>query len=277
MSDQGGTPRGTPNIAAAFARRREQGGKALIIYLMAGDPDAAFTAAIVPKLQEAGADIVELGFPFSDPVADGPVIQAAGTRALAHLPSLEQCLEVVREIRSACDVPLVSMNYYNPIFRYGERRFFADGLAAGLDGLIIPDLPLVEADEWRAGAKEAGIASIFLEAPNTDDAQARAIADASTGFVYLVSLKGVTGSDKGLGENLLERVTRWRGLTDTPAAVGFGISTPELAGRFGAMCDGVIVGSATVASIANGKTPAQAEKNVLAYVSSMRKGLDAGA
>lgn len=268
---------GAKHITAAFARRRDKGEKALIIYLMAGDPDADFTAALVPKLQQAGADIVELGFPFSDPIADGPVIQAAAQRALPHLPSLAHCLEVVRKIRAAAEIPLVSMTYYNPIFRYGERRFFEDGLKAGLDGLIIPDLPLVEADAWKADAKEVGIASIFLEAPNTDDAQARAIADASTGFIYLVSLKGVTGTDRGLGENLHERVVRLRAITDKPTAVGFGISTPELAGRFGAMCDGVIVGSGTVAAIAECESPAQAEKNVLNYVSSMRAGLDAGA
>ena len=271
------TQTGAKHITEAFARRLEKGEKALIIYLMAGDPDGDFTAALVPNLQQAGADIVELGFPFSDPIEDGPVIQAAAQRALPQLPSLVHCLEVVRKIRAASDIPLVSMTYYNPIFRYGERRFFEDGLKAGLDGLIIPDLPLVEAEAWKADAKEVGIASIFLEAPNTDDAQAKAIADACTGFIYMVSLKGVTGTDKGLGENLVERVARLRAITDKPTAVGFGISTPKLAGRFGAMCDGVIVGSATVASIADGKTPAQAEKNVLAYVRSMRKGLDAGA
>ena len=273
MSGQAGATR----ITEAFARRREKGDKALIIYLMAGDPDADFTAALVPKLQQAGADIVELGFPFSDPIADGPVIQAAAQRALSQLPSLVHCLELVRKIRAASDIPLVSMTYYNPIFRYGERRFFEDGLKAGLDGLIIPDLPLVEANAWKADAKEVGIASIFLEAPNTDDAQANAIAAASTGFIYLLSLKGVTGTDKGLGENLEERVARLRAITDKPTAVGFGISTPALAGRFGAMCDGVIVGSGTVAAIAGGKSPAQAEENVLDYVRSMREGLDAGA
>lgn len=273
MSAQGGVPR----ITAAFARRKEKGEKALLIYLMAGDPDVEFTARLVPKLEEAGADIVELGFPFSDPIADGPVIQAAAQRALPNLPSLDACLEVVRQIRAESEIPLVSMTYYNLIFRYGERRFFDDGLKAGLDGLIIPDLPLVEADDWKADAKEAGIASIFLEAPNTDEQGARAIADASTGFIYMISLKGVTGSNKGLGENLEERVARMRNITDTPTAVGFGISTPELAGRFGAMCDGAIVGAATVSAIAAGKGAAQAESNVLNFVKAMRKGLDAGA
>lgn len=280
MSGSNGASRdsaGAARIAGAFARRLEKGEKALIIYVMAGDPDAEFTARLVPKLREAGADIVELGFPFSDPIADGPVIQAAAQRALPRLDSLGQCLEVVRKIRVETEIPLVSMTYYNPIFRYGERRFFEDGIAAGLDGLIIPDLPLVEADAWKADAKDVGIASIFLEAPNTDDGQAAAIAEASTGFIYLVSLKGVTGTDKGLGENLQERVNRLRGLTDKPTAVGFGISTPQLAGKFGAMCDGVIVGSGTVAAIAEGKSAAQAENNVLAYVRSMRAGLDAGA
>ncbi|MCZ6474374.1 MAG: tryptophan synthase subunit alpha [SAR324 cluster bacterium] len=273
MSGNGGVQR----IAGAFTDLKQQSRKALIIYLMAGDPDPAFTVDIVPKLQEAGADIVELGFPFSDPIADGPVIQAAGQRALAKLPDLVQCLEVVRNIRTACGIPLVSMTYYNPIFRYGDKKYFEDALDAGLDGVIVPDLPLVEAGDWKADAREVGIASIFLEAPNTGDEEAEKIAEASTGFVYLVSLKGVTGSDKGLGENLQSRAERMRGLTDTPAAVGFGISTPELAGRFGAMCDGVIVGSGTVSAIAEGKTAAQSEKNVVEYVRAMRAGLDAEA
>ncbi len=273
MSGAGGVAR----ISNAFASLKKERRKALIIYLMAGDPDPGFTAGIVPKLAEAGADIVELGFPFSDPIADGPVIQAAAQRALAHLAALPDCLKLVERIRAASGVPLVSMTYYNPIFRYGERRFFSDGLAAGLDGLIIPDLPLVEAGEWRALCEEVGLASIFLEAPTTDDASARAIADASTGFVYLISLKGVTGSDHGFGENLQERIERMRGYTATPAAVGFGISTPEQAGQFGAMCDGVIVGSGVVGRIAEGKTHADAERRVLAYVREMRAGLDKGA
>jgi tryptophan synthase alpha chain len=169
------------------------------------------------------------------------------------------------------------MTYYNPIFRYGEKKYFEDALDAGLDGVIVPDLPLVEAGDWKADAREVGIASIFLEAPNTGDEEAAKIAEASTGFVYLVSLKGVTGSSKGLGENLQSRAERMRGLTDTPAAVGFGISTPEQAGHFGAMCDGVIVGAGTVSAIAEGRTAAQSEKNVVEYVRSLRAGLDADA
>lgn len=267
---------GTARIDNTFAALKKEGRKALIIYLMAGDPDPSFTVELVPKLAGAGADIVELGFPFSDPIADGPVIQAAAERALPHLAALPDCLKLVGRIRAATETPLVSMTYYNPIFRYGERRFFNDGLAAGLDGLIIPDLPLVEAGEWRALCEEVGLASIFLEAPTSDNDSARAIAEASRGFVYMISLKGVTGADRGIGENLAERVERMRGFTQTPTAVGFGISTPEQAATFGAMCDGVIVGSGVVSRIAEGKNHGDAERRVLDYVSEMRAGLDKG-
>ncbi len=268
---------GTARLTETFAALKAKGRKALIIYLMAGDPDPDFTAELVPQLAEAGADIVELGFPFSDPIADGPVIQAAGKRALSHLAHLPDCLGLTERIRAATPLPLVAMTYYNLIFRYGEERFFGDALAAGLDGLIVPDLPLVEADGWRAGCAAAGIASIFLEAPNSEDEDARAIAAASRGFIYLVSLKGVTGTDTGLGENLGERVERMRALTATPLAVGFGISTPEQAGRMGALCDGVIVGSGVVGRIGEAPSREQALQSAIAYVRTLREGLDRGA
>ncbi len=265
---------GKTRLDGTFRTLREQSRKALIIYLMAGDPDVEFTARLVPEIFRAGADIVELGFPFSDPVADGAVIQAAGQRALAGLSALPDFLGLVRNIRRQCDGPLVCMTYYNPIFRYGEERFFADALSAGLDGLIVPDLPLVEAKDWIAGSRKAGIAAIFLEAPNSDDGDARAIAEASQGFIYLVSLKGVTGSDKGLGENLRERIVRMRQQTDTPLAVGFGISTPEQAARIGAMCDGVIVGSGVVSRIVGAGSPDDRLATVLDYIRELRAGLD---
>lgn len=265
---------GAGRLPDTFAALRRRSRKALVIYLMAGDPDTAFTARLVPKLAEAGADIVELGFPFSDPVADGPVIQAAGSRAIANLSALPDFFALVREIRSATPLPLVCMTYYNPLFRHGDAEFFADALAAGLDGVIVPDLPLVEAGNWVRLSRETGLPAIFMEAPNSEESDSRAIAEASQGFIYLVSLKGVTGSDRGLGENLQERVARLRALTDTPLTVGFGISTPQQAHALGALCDGVVVGSGVVSRIGAAPDPGQAERDVLAYVRELRAGLD---
>jgi tryptophan synthase alpha chain len=271
-------PQGVSGLARlehAFAGLRARGRKALVIYLMAGDPEPGFTERLVPKLAGAGADVVELGFPFSDPVADGPVIQAAGQRALHQFAGLGEYFALVRRIRARSALPLVTMTYYNPIFRYGETRFLADSRAAGLDGTIIPDLPVVEAASWTEACAAAGMAPVFLEAPNSPEDEARRIAQAARGFIYLVSLKGVTGQDKGLGENLAERVQRLRQWTSTPLAVGFGISTPEHARRLGALCDGVVVGSGVVQRIADARSPDAAEAAVLEYVRSMRAGLDA--
>jgi len=265
---------GTARLDTTFAALRKQNRKALIIYLMAGDPDPEFTTQIVPRLFEVGADVVELGFPFSDPVADGPVIQAAGQRALAHLSDVPKFLEMCRKIRAQCAGPLVCMTYYNPIFRYGEEKFFDDGLEAGLDGLIVPDLPLVEAGPWRNAAMKAGMAPIFLEAPNSNDDDAKAIAEASRGFIYLVSLKGVTGSEQGMGENLKDRIDRFRRHTKTPLAVGFGISTPEQAAQIGSLADGIIVGSGVISRIAAGRNQKEAQQAALDYVAEMRAGLD---
>lgn len=268
--------RGAAALTATFDRLRAEQRKALVVYLMAGDPTLDFTRRILPQVQAAGADIVELGYPFSDPVADGPVIQMAGQRAQPNLSGgLPAFLALVRSAREHCDVPLVAMTYYNPIFRYGERKFLADGLGAGLDGVILPDMPIDEADEWQAACHEIGIGGIFMEAPNTPDEQAGRIARAATGFIYLVSLKGVTGSDKGLGENLGARVARFRKLVRTPLVVGFGISTPRQARQMADLCDGAVIGSGVVSRIGDARNEAAAETAVVEYVSALRAALDA--
>jgi tryptophan synthase alpha chain len=269
-------PGGLARIERAFAELRARKRKALVIYAMAGDPDPGFTERLVPKLAGAGADLVELGFPFSDPVADGPVVQAAGQRALHQFKNLGEYFAMVSRIRARCALPLVTMTYYNPIFRYGERKFLADAKAAGLDGTIIPDLPVVEAQSWVEACAAEAMAPIFMEAPNSPPDAAQRIAELARGFIYLVSLKGVTGQERGLGENLGERVARLRGWTHTPLAVGFGISTPDHARRLGALCDGVAVGSGVVQRIANARNADAAETAVLDYVREMRKGLDGG-
>ncbi len=266
---------GLRRLEETFARLKAAGRKALITYLMAGDPDPEFTARIVPKLAQAGADVVELGFPFSDPVADGPVIQAAGTRALHQFSGLGDYLALVRRIHAASPVPLVLMTHYNPIFRFGERAFLERAAEAGLSGVIIPDLPVDEAGDWPAFCRELGIAPVLLEAPNSDAVHARRIAQASAGFVYLVSLKGVTGSERGLDENLQARVDRFRALGCTlPLAVGFGISTPQQAHQVSRLCDGVVVGTGLVSRIAAGPTREASEQAALQYVRSLRAGLD---
>jgi tryptophan synthase alpha chain len=262
-------------LEQTFARLKAAGRKALIAYLMAGDPDPEFTARLVPRLAAAGADVVELGFPFSDPVADGPVIQAAGTRALHQFSGLPDYLELVRRIRKASPVPLVLMTHYNPIFRFGERAFLERAAQAGLSGVIIPDLPVDEAGDWPALCRESGVAPVLLEAPNSDEVHARRIAEAAAGFIYLISLKGVTGSDKGLDANLQARVERLRRLGSTlPLAVGFGISTPRQAHDVSRLCDGVVVGTGLVSRIAAGPTREASEQAALDYVRSLRAGLD---
>jgi tryptophan synthase alpha chain len=270
MSEDSGAQR----IAGALGRLRREGRKALSIYLMAGDPDLPFTEAIVPEVARAGADLIELGFPFSDPVADGPVIQAAGQRAIHRFRGLDDYLELVRRIRARTEVPIACMTYYNPVFRYGEKAFLERARGAGLDGMIIPDLPLDEGREWRELCLAQGIAPIYLEAPNTTPEHAREIAQASQGFIYLVSLKGVTGAEKGLGENLEQRIARLRGFVDTTLLVGFGISTPEQARRYGQASDGVIVGSAIVRQIEQAASPEAARKAVIDLVQRLRAGLD---
>ncbi|MBI4082954.1 MAG: tryptophan synthase subunit alpha [Candidatus Lambdaproteobacteria bacterium] len=268
---QGGS-RGTARLAATFGALRGAGRKALVLYLMAGDPSPAFTEQAVPRLAESGADVIELGLPFSDPVADGPVIQAAGQRAIRHISDVPAFLALVRAIRRRTAVPLVTMTYYNPVFRYGEQPFIAAALEAGLDGAIVPDLPLVEAGSWRALCLEAGLAAIFLEAPNTTPAHARELAEATRGFLYLVSLKGVTGAERGLGENLGERIARLRGWVETPLMVGFGISTPAQARQFGAAADGIIVGSGLIARMES--APADPLGAAVAYTRELRAALD---
>lgn len=265
-----------PNrLESVFSALGAKGRTVLVIYLMAGDPDVEFTASLVPRLAEAGADVVELGFPFSDPIADGPVIQAAGTRALGNFSGLDDYLALIRRLRTATEAPLVLMTHYNPVFRYGEAAFAAAAADAGLDGVILPDLPVDEAGDWPALARAQGLSPVLLEAPNTDDVHARRIAEASSGFIYLVSLKGVTGSNRGLGENLAERVERFRAMDiATPLAVGFGISTPEQARAMGALCDGVVVGTALIDRITRAASQKAGMDAAVDYVRSLRAALD---
>jgi tryptophan synthase alpha chain len=239
-------------LSATFLRLAERREKALIAYIMAGDPSLEETETYVRQLAEAGADIIELGVPFSDPIADGPVIQQAAERALRSGTSLKKILATVRSLRTKTQVPLVLMAYYNSIFRYGEAAFCRDAVAAGVDGLIVPDMPTDEAGTIHPLAEAAGLDVIFLLAPTSPSKRQVAVARLSRGFIYYVSLTGITGAKLIDKVDVGKKVREIRRYTTTPVAVGFGIATPDDARAVARIADGVIVGSALVKVIAEG-------------------------
>lgn len=233
-------------IVNAFAQLRRTGKKAFIAYLTAGFPSVDATVDCAVQLAGAGADIIELGVPFSDPMADGLTIQAASQRALENGITLDQIFEVVHRIRQKSEVPLALMTYYNPVFHYGEERFVKQARAYGVDGLIIPDLPPEEAAGLCRAAQKVHMSVIFFLAPTTKPKRMPLICKASTGFIYYVSLTGVTGERQKLDEKLWTNLRQARKMTDQPVCIGFGISTPEQVRQAGRMADGVIVGSAII-------------------------------
>ena len=239
-------------IQSTFQRLAARGEKALIAYIMAGDPTLEDTETYVQQLAGAGADVVELGVPFSDPIADGPIIQQAAERALRSGTTLKKILATVRSLRTKTKIPLVLMAYYNSIFRYGEAAFCRDAAAAGVDGLIVPDMPPEEAGTIHPVAEAAGLDVIFLLAPTSTAKRETAVARLSRGFIYYVSLTGITGAKLTDKADLEKKVREIRGYTKTPVAVGFGIATPEDAREVARIADGVIVGSALVKLIAEG-------------------------
>ncbi len=239
-------------IQSTFQRLAARGEKALIAYIMAGDPTLEDTETYVQQLAGAGADVVELGVPFSDPIADGPIIQQAAERALRSGTTLKKILATVRSLRTKTKIPLVLMAYYNSIFRYGEAAFCRDAAAAGVDGLIVPDMPPEEAGTIHPVAEAAGLDVIFLLAPTSTAKRETAVARLSRGFIYYVSLTGITGAKLTDKADVEKKVREIRGYTKTPVAVGFGIATPEDAREVARIADGVIVGSALVKLIAEG-------------------------
>jgi len=235
----------TNRIDRLFAGLREKKRKALVAYLVAGDPDLESTAKLVPALAEAGADLVELGVPFSDPLADGIVNQLGCQRALESGTTLPKVLAMVADLRKhKCDIPLVLFTYYNPVFAYGREKFEKDAAKAGADGLLLLDLPPEEADQDLPPA--ADLRRIVLVAPTTPEARLRQITQRASGFVYYVSREGVTGMQHSLPATLSDGVTRLKKTTPLPVCVGFGISNPEQAGQVARLADGVVVGSAIV-------------------------------
>lgn len=261
-------------IDSRFALLRQQGRKALITYITAGDPDLETTRRCVLAMAASGADVVELGIPFSDPLADGPVIQQAVQRALSGGFRLRQAFELVAALRQDTQLPLVFMTYFNPVMQYGAERFAGDAAQAGVDGLIIPDMPVEESEPMLAFCNRVGLHLIPLVAPTTTDERLRRIAASAGGFIYCVSLTGVTGEREKLSERLFGLIERLRPLTSLPLAAGFGISTPEQARDAARVADGVIVGSALVRLIGQGGTPREAAGRVAHLTRRLREAID---
>lgn len=256
-------------IDAKFAALKAEGKKAFVAYIMAGDPDLATSAEILRGLPAAGVDVIELGLPFTDPMADGTTIQLAGQRALEGGQTLQRTLDMVAAFRKTDDTtPIVLMGYYNPIYNRGVPKFLKDAKEAGIDGLIVVDLPPEEDSELCIPAKEAGINFIRLATPTTDDKRLPKVLQNTSGFVYYVSVTGITGSQAAQVADVAPEVARIKAATDLPLIVGFGISTPEAARTIAAVADGCVVGSAIVKEIGAGKSPAE----VLATVAALAAG-----
>ena len=260
-------------IDDTFARLRAENRKAFVAYVMAGDPDAETATALVRGLPGAGVDIVELGLPFTDPMADGRTIQLAGQRALAGGMTLDGTLDIVRALRAEDDVtPVVLMGYYNPIASRGVDRFLEQATEAGVDGLIVVDLPPEEDEELCLPAQAAGLNFVRLATPTTDDARLPAVLTNTSGFVYYVSITGITGAGAAEAHVVAPEVARLKAATDLPVIVGFGIKTPEAARDIAAVADGCVVGSAIVERVGRGDDVT----SVLAYVRSLADGAHGG-
>lgn len=259
-------------ITDTFERLAREGRKAFVSYIMAGDPDEATSREILAGLPGAGVDIIELGFPFTDPMADGPTIQLAGQRALAAGMTLRKTLAMVRDFRQQdTTTPIVLMGYYNPVYVYGVERFVADAVAAGVDGLIVVDLPPEEDEELCLPANAAGLHFIRLATPTTDDRRLPKVLQNTSGFIYYVAITGITGAGSASPETVGAEIARIKRQTDLPICVGFGIKSPQDARAMAAVADGAVVGSSIVAEIAEGKSPAE----VLAFVRALAEGAHA--
>ncbi|MBO6790610.1 MAG: tryptophan synthase subunit alpha [Dinoroseobacter sp.] len=256
-------------IDDTFARLKSEGKKAFVSYVMAGDPDLETSREIVHGLPAAGVDIIELGLPFTDPMADGPTIQLAGQRALDKGMTLDKTLDIARSLRATGNqTPIVLMGYYNPIYSRGVSKFLAQAKEAGIDGLIIVDLPPEEDSELCIPAQEAGLNFIRLATPTTDDKRLPKVLQNTSGFVYYVSITGITGAAEAQSADVAPEVARIKSHTDLPVIVGFGIKTPDAARDIASIADGSVVGSAIVNLVEQGKSPAE----VLTYVKALADG-----
>ncbi|MFH1790451.1 MAG: tryptophan synthase subunit alpha [Candidatus Omnitrophota bacterium] len=247
--------------------------KALIVYITAGDPDMATTRRLIKALGKSGADIIELGIPFSDPLADGPTIQAASQRALKKGASMRDIMRMVKLVRRESDIPIVFMSYFNPVLQYGLQAFINDAQEAGVDGLIIPDLPQEESGAIIGLSSGHGFSVILLAAPTSTDKRLKAIGAKSKGFIYYVSLTGVTGARARLPKNIIANVRKLKKMTRRPVCVGFGVSTRRQAKMIASIADGVIIGSAVIKVIeANAGKKDMVEK-AAKFVADIAKGV----
>ena len=268
-------------IARRFAALKSEGRAGLVSFVTAGDPDMATAEALLARLPAAGVDIIEWGMPFSDPMADGPAIQAAGLRALKAGTKLAQILAAVARFRQADqDTPIVLMGYYNPVFRYGVDRFCTDAVAAGVDGIIIVDLPPEESDELTPQARAAGLDFIRLTAPTSDDVRLPRVLASASGFIYHVAIAGITGTRSAEPADVALAIARLKRHTDLPVAVGFGIRTPDQAAEIARIADAAVVGSAIVDNIAShldsdGKALPGLVDAVVAQISALAAGVRA--
>ena len=263
-------------IEEAFAKAKQRGRCAFIPYLTGGYPDPDSCSDILKALDECGADIIEVGVPFSDPLADGPTIQRSGKIALDAGMTPQKVLDLVERVSGSLESPVVIMTYWNPILAMGPESFAEKAQKAGVAGVIVPDLPPEEAESWSDAARSAGLDTIFMAAPTTPDHRLKRIVSLTKGFLYYVSLTGVTGASLDMSDRLLGKIEKIRAMTDVPLAVGFGISTPQHAKSIASVADGVIVGSELIRRIPEDKGREDRVEAVRAYVSSMIDALSNG-
>lgn len=263
-------------IERTFSELRKKGKSAFIAFLTAGYPELATTEKLVLAFAARGVDIIELGIPFSDPLADGPLIQDASVHALKNGVTPEKVFAMVRRLRQKTGIPICFMTYYNPVFVYGEEQFIARAVECGVDGVIIPDLPLEEGAGFSRRAGAAGLDTVFFVSPTTEEPRLKPICLNSRGFIYYVSLSGVTGPRAALPRSLAGRVRKVKSLTDKPVCVGFGVSSPEQVRLLSSFADGVIVGSAIIRRIRDAVGKPSLVKNVSGFVAELARGTNRG-
>ncbi len=264
-------------IGTLFHNLKRDGRKGLIAYITAGDPTPAHTPELVEALVRGGADLIELGVPFSDPIADGPVIQRAGERALAAGTTLAGVLDMARQVRKRSEVPLLLFTYLNPVVRYGLERLAKDAAQAGIDGCLLIDASVEEAHDYAGAMHNHGLDTVFLAAPTSTERRLKLVAQYSTGFIYLVSRTGVTGERDSLSDTVAPLVKSMRAVTDLPLAVGFGISRPEQVAQVAAQADAVVVGSALVRVIEKHGADPRLAQELESFVRQLQSGFGAHA